>query len=264
MVSTPSSLSLLLSLLALLLCLRLSLLAPLPLLWVCSSRVGLCSGGLSWVGLSSAFLLSLSLPLVLRFCPRPSPYPVGSAVSASAHGLSGVRSPASCSTSGLLGLSLSACSLDLLASACCSFCFLFCTSLSRPFGFCFCGSFSSSLVASAASVEVSSDPLVRVPPSFPGFALFSRLLAFRSLLSDSLFLFVSLLLVASWSFLCLLSLPGLLVFLQLCWALFILSTSLLALFARPLLPFPSSWAFLPCACSCRVLFSGSVGVPIHC
>ena len=40
--------------------------------------------------------------------------------------------------------------------------------LSRPFGFCFCGSFCSSLVASAASVEVSSDPLVRVPPSFPG------------------------------------------------------------------------------------------------
>ena len=124
MVSTPSSLSLLLSLLALLLCLRLIL---------CGSRVGLCSEGLSWVGLvsgSSAFLLSLSLPPVLRFCPGPSPYPLGPAASASAHGLSGVRSPASCSTSGLLGLSLSACSLVLLTSACCSFRYLFCTSLS--------------------------------------------------------------------------------------------------------------------------------------
>ena len=66
MVSTPSSLYLLLSLLALLLCLRLLLCwLPLPLLWVCGSRVGLCSGGFfSWVGLasgSSAFLPSLFL-----------------------------------------------------------------------------------------------------------------------------------------------------------------------------------------------------------
>ena len=63
MVSTPSSLYLLLSLLALLLCLRLLLCwLPLPLLWVCGSRVGLCSGGFSWVSLasgSSAFLPSL-------------------------------------------------------------------------------------------------------------------------------------------------------------------------------------------------------------
>ena len=137
-----------------------------------------------------AFPFSL-LP-VLRFCPVPSSNPVGSAASASAHGLSGVQYTASSSASRLLALFLSAFSLVILTSACCSFRYLFCTSLST-FGFSFCRSFRSSLVASAASVVVSSDPQARVPPSFPGsvcpaslllclFALFSRLLAIRSLL----------------------------------------------------------------------------------
>ena len=92
----------------------------------------------------------------------PSPNPLGSAASASAHGLSGVQYSASSSASGLLALFLSACSLVLLTSACCSFRYLFCTALST-FGFSFCRSFCSSLVASAA---VASDP--QVPPSFPG------------------------------------------------------------------------------------------------
>ena len=59
----------------------------------------------------------------------PSPNPVGSAASASAHGLSGVQYSASSSASGLLALFLSSCSLVLLTSACCSFHYLFCTSL---------------------------------------------------------------------------------------------------------------------------------------
>ena len=101
---------------------------------------------------------------VLRFCPVPSPTPLGSAASASAHGLSEVQYTASSSASGLLALFLSACSLVLLPSACCSFRYLFCTSFST-FGFSFCRSFRSSLVA---SVAVSSDPQARVPPSFPG------------------------------------------------------------------------------------------------
>ena len=37
---------------------------------------------------------SFSLPPVLCFCPVPSPYPLGSAASASAHGFSGVQYPA--------------------------------------------------------------------------------------------------------------------------------------------------------------------------
>ena len=102
----------------------------------------------------------------LRFCPVPSPNPLGSAASASAHGLSGVQYSASSSAYGLLALFLSACSLVLLTSACCSFRYLFCTSLST-FGFSFCHSFRSSLVASAASVAVASDPQARLPPSFP-------------------------------------------------------------------------------------------------
>ena len=114
---------------------------------------------------SSAFLPSLfSLFPDLRFCPVPSPNPLGSAASASAHGLSGVQYSSSSSASGLLALFLSACSLVLLTSACCSFRYLFCTSLST-FGFSFCRSFRSSLVASAA---VAPDPQARVPPSFPG------------------------------------------------------------------------------------------------
>ena len=70
----------------------------------------------------------------LRFCPVPSPNPLGSAASASAHGLSGVQYSAPSFASGLLALFLSACSLILLTSACCSFRYLFCTSLST-FGF---------------------------------------------------------------------------------------------------------------------------------
>ena len=139
MVSAPSSLYLLLLLLALLLCLRLLLCwLPLPLLWVCGSRVGLCSGGFSWVSLascSSAFPFSL-LPVLCLLSPNP----LGSAASASAHGLSGVQYSASSSASGLLTLFLSVCSLVLLTSACCSFRYLFCTSLST-FGFSFCHSF---------------------------------------------------------------------------------------------------------------------------
>ena len=51
--------------------------------------------------------LPFSLFPDLRFCPVPSPNPLGSAASASAHGLSGVQYSASSSTSGLLGLSFS-------------------------------------------------------------------------------------------------------------------------------------------------------------
>ena len=128
------------------------------------------------------------------------------------------------------------------------------------------------------------------------FALFSRLLAIRSLLlllgralcsssrSGVSSTFVSLVWfergrsslsasflvrVSSWwhlgVFFCLLSLPSLLLLLRLCWVLFLLSTTL----CWPCLPdlcfpFSSSWASVPRACSCRVLFSGSVGVPLTC
>ena len=88
--------------------------------------------------------LPLSLLTVLRFCPVPSLPPLGSAASASAHGLSGVLYTTSSSASGLLALFLSACSLVLLPSACCSFRYLFCTSFST-FGFSFCRSFCSFL-----------------------------------------------------------------------------------------------------------------------
>ena len=108
--------------------------------------------------------LPFSLLTVLRFCPVPSSTPLGFAASASAHFLLGVQYTASSSASGLLALFLSACSLVLLPSACCSFRYLFCTSFST-FGFSFCRSFRSSLVA---SVAVSSGPQDRVPPSFPG------------------------------------------------------------------------------------------------
>ena len=51
--------------------------------------------------------------------------------------------------------------------------------------------------------------------------------------------------------------------LQLCWVLFILSTTLCWPCSSDLcFPFSSSWASVPWACSCRVLFSGSVGVPL--
>ena len=164
MVSTPSSLSLLLSLLALLLCLRLFLCwLPFPLLWVCGSRVGLCSGGLSWVGLSSgssAFLLSLSLPPVLRFCHGPSPYPLGSAASPHLMASQGfgpllLAPRPGCWVSLSFRLFPRSPYLSLL------FVPLPLLHLSRPFGFCFCGSFRSSLVASAASVEVFSSPSSR-------------------------------------------------------------------------------------------------------
>ena len=147
-----------------------------------------------------------------------------------------------------------------------------------------------------------------MPPFFPGsvclpltscvfllFALFSRLLAIRSLLlllvcalcSSSLSgvssTFVSLawferghsispplfscsclfFLVASWCFL----LPSLttqssVALAALLGSVYPVHHSLLALFVRPLLPFSSPWASVPGACSCRVLFSGSVGVPL--
>ena len=140
MVSAPSSLYLLLSLLALLLCPRLLLYwLPLPLPWVCSSRVGLCSGGFSWVSLasgSSAFLPSLfslaSSPLLLSCalsassrlcCFCLSSWSLGDSVSASS------------SASGLLALFLSACPLGLLTSACCCCSATSFAPLSRPLGF---------------------------------------------------------------------------------------------------------------------------------
>ena len=199
MVSAPSSLCLLLLLLALLLCLRLLLCwLPLPLLWVCGSRVGLCSGGFSWVSLCLRFLGLPAFPFSLfpdlRFCPVPSPNPLGSAASASAHGLSEVQYTASSYASELLALFLSACSLVLLTSACCSFRYLFCTSLST-FGFSFCRSFRSSLVA---SVAVAPDPQARVPPSFPGSVCRASFLSWLRLSCLSPLV----------SFCCLLSSPG--------------------------------------------------------
>ena len=66
-------------------------------------------------------------------------------------------------------------------------------------------------------------------------------------------------------FFCLLSLPSLLLLLRLCWVLFILSTILCWPYSPDLcFPFSSSWASVPWACSYGVLFSGSVGVPLHC
>ena len=59
----------------------------------------------------------------------PSPNPLGSAASASAHGRSGVQYTASSSAAGLLVLFLSAYSLVILTSACCLFRDLFCSSL---------------------------------------------------------------------------------------------------------------------------------------
>ena len=62
-----------------------------------------------------------------------------------------------------------------------------------------------------------------------------------------------------------LSLPSLLLLLCFYWVLFILSTSFCWLCSPNLcFPFSSSWAFVPWACACRVLFSGSVGVPLTC
>ena len=132
--------------------------------------MGLCSGsfhGLVLPQVPRPSCLPFSLLPALRFCPVPSPNPLGSAASASAHGLSGVQYSASSSASGMLALFLSACSRVLLTSACCLFHYLFSTSLST-FGFSFCHSFRSSLVASAAFVVVASNPQSRVPPSFPG------------------------------------------------------------------------------------------------
>ena len=243
--------------------------------------------------------LPFFLLTVLRFCPVPSPPPLGSAASASAHGLSGVQYTASSSASGLLALSLSACSLVLLPSVCCSFRYLFCTSFST-FGFSFCRSFRFSLVA---SVAVSSDPQARVPPSWLRLSCLSPLMSFCCLRSSPEFwLFTvssfsctlcvvlpaqasllrsflspgssgvalpspTLFLVrvsSSWwhlgVYFCLLSLPSLLLLLRLCWVVFILSTTL----CWPCLPdfyfpFSSSWVSVPWACSYWVLFLGSVG-----
>ena len=88
----------------------------------------------------------------------------------------------------------------------------------------------------------------------------------RSSLSASLFLFASLFPGGIMEFFfCLLSLPSLLLLLRLCWVLFILSTTLCWPCSPDLcFPFSSSWASLPWTCSCRVLFSGSVGVPLKC
>ena len=100
---------------------------------------------LGW-GSAPAVLVGWSLPQVPQpsffhlfsvsdphFYPVPAPNPLGSAASASAHGLSGVQYTASSSASGLLALFLSACSL-VITSACCSFRDLFCSSLSA-FGY---------------------------------------------------------------------------------------------------------------------------------
>ena len=85
----------------------------------------------------------------------------------------------------------------------------------------------------------------------------------RSTLSASFLVRVS----SSWwhlgVFFCLLSLPSLLLLLRLCWVLFILSIALCWPCSSDLC-FSSSWASVPWACSCRVLFSGSVGVPLTC
>ena len=103
-------------------------------LWVCSSRVGLCSGGFGGLVVASGFsafffhIFSISDPPLLS--SLPSLATLGSTASASAHSPSGFQSTASGSTSGLMALFLSACSLVILNSACCSFRDLFCSSLS--------------------------------------------------------------------------------------------------------------------------------------
>ena len=64
---------------------------------------------------------------------------------------------------------------------------------------------------------------------------------------------------------CLLSLPSLLLLLRICWVLLLLSTTLCWPCSSDLcFHFSSSWASVPWACSCGVLFSGSVGVPLTC
>ena len=122
---------------------------------------------------------------------------------------------------------------------------------SRPFGFCFCCSFRSSLVTSAASVEVSSDPLVRVPTSFPGSvcpaSLLLCLFAVCALLQTSGFsqspLRLSFLIrVSSSGSILEFSLPSLatqssVALAALLGSIYPVHLSLLALFARPLLPF---------------------------
>ena len=184
MVSAPTSLCFLLLLLALLLCLRLLLCwLPLPLLWVCGSRVGLFSGGFSWVGLCLRFLGLPAFPFSLfpdrRFCPVPSPNPLGSVASASAHGLSGVQCSASSSAFGLLALFLRLFPRSPYLSL--SFVPLPLLHLST-FGFPFCRSFRSSLVA---SVAVAPDPQAWVPPFFLApFACLSPLVSFCCLHSS--------------------------------------------------------------------------------
>ena len=102
-----------------------------------------------------------------------------------------------------------------------------------------------------------------VSSTFVSLALFER---GRSSLSDSLFLFASLLpggiFECSFAF----SLyPVFCCSCGLCWVLFILSTTLCWPCSPDLcFPFSSSWASVPWACSCRVLFLGSVGVPLSC
>ena len=283
-----------------------SLLAPPFPLWVCGSRVVVYSGGFSWVVLasgSSAFLPSL-------FFSASGPPLLSCALSVSSRlccfclSSCPLRGSVPCFSLHLRAVGSLSLSLRLFSrSPYLSLLFvplpLLHLSLST-FGFCFCGSFRSSLVA---SVAVSSDPQVQVAPFvLPRsscvvllFALFSRLLAFYSLLllvrtlcgasrsgvsfpffsldwfeRGSLFhlrlsfLFASLLRVASWSFFSL-SLPSLLLLLCLYWVLFVLSPSFCWLCSPDLcFPFSSSWAFVSWACACRVLFSGSVGVPLTC
>ena len=101
----------------------------------------------------------------------PSPNPLGSTASSSAHGLSGVQYTASSSASGLLALFLSACSLVSLFPRSPSLSLLFVLlpllHLSLDLWVSY-RSLRSSLVAPAASMVVAPDPQARVPPSFPG------------------------------------------------------------------------------------------------
>ena len=312
---SPSALYLLLSLLALLLlCLRL-LLCWLPhFLFSGFAALGWCSILAVFLGL---FLPEVPRPSCLLFFSASGPPLLSCALSVSSRlccfylSSCPLRGSVPCFSLRLRVVSSLSLSLRLFPrSPYLSLLFVLLPLLHlslSTFGFCFCGSFRSSLVASAASVAVSSDPQVRVPPSFPGSfcpsslllcrlavcallqasgflqspppsrahfvwcfslrrlfsVLFSRLVrAVFALPSPTLFL----LRVSSSGGILefFLSLPSLLLLLCLYWVLFVLSPSFCWL-CSPDLCFPfSSWAFVPWACACRVLFSGSVGVPLTC
>ena len=121
----------------------------------------------------------------------PSTNPLGFAASASARSLSGVRYSASSSASGLLALFFSASSLVLLTSACCSFRYLFCTSFST-FGFPSAIPFTPRWWLPWRWLQIfrlgcllpflAPFFLPLTSCAFLLFALFSRLLAIRSLL----------------------------------------------------------------------------------